>query len=92
MAISIIVDGKTFPSRMAYYRSIEDQGNRSISSYYMHMRLKHDREFYEKEVKRSSDYIKKRYHNDAEFKNKLNERRRRCYHDHKKQNVEKNIS
>ena len=50
MAISVTIDGVTYPSRMAYFRTLEDQGNRSDASFYMHMRLKHDREFYEKEI------------------------------------------
>jgi len=83
MAISVTIDGIKYPSRMAYFRTLEDQGNRSDASFYMHMRLKHDREFYEKEIKRSSAYIKKRYHNDAEFKKRVNDRRIKYYIDHK---------
>ena len=59
MAISVTIDGVTYPSRMAYFRTLEDQGNRSDASFYMHMRLKHDREFFEKEIKRTCAYLKK---------------------------------
>ena len=83
MAIPVTINGVEYPSRMAYFRTLEDQGNRSDASFYMHMRLKHDREFYEKEIKRTCAYLKKRYHNDTEFKKRVNNRRTKYYFDHK---------
>ena len=42
MAISVYVNGIQYPSRMAYYRTLEEQGACSDASFYVHMRLKHD--------------------------------------------------
>ena len=50
MAISVTIDGVKYPSRMAYFRTLEHQGTRSDASFYMHRRLKYDHEFYEKEI------------------------------------------
>ena len=44
MANETDVNGITYPSRSAYYRTLEPQGTRSNASFYVHMRLKHDTE------------------------------------------------
>ena len=60
MASAVNINGVKYPSQMAYFRTFEEQGNRSDTSFYMNMRLKHDHEFYQKEIKRTSASIKKK--------------------------------
>ena len=52
MAISIIVNGIKYPSKMSYYRTLEPQGTRSDAAFYVHMRLIHDPEYRKSEIDR----------------------------------------
>ena len=88
MAIYVCVNGIHYPSRMAYYRTLEEQGARSDASFYVHMHLKHDPVYRKNESDRTSKARMLRYKNDLEYRKSCNAKRLRYYH-MKKQNQEK---
>ena len=75
MAIPTVVHGISYPSRMAYYRTLEPQGTRSNAAFYVHMRFIHDPEYHKSEIIRNNKRIIRRYHSDAEFKKQMNTKR-----------------
>ena len=72
MAISTVASGITYPTRMAYYRTLEPQGTWSDAAFYVHMRLFHDPEYRKSEVIRKNKRIMKKYQSDLEFKKRMN--------------------
>ena len=88
MAITTVVNGITYPSRMAYYRTLEPQGARSNAAFYVHMRLFHDPEYRKSEIIRKNKRIMKKYHSDLEFKKHFNANRTENYRlKHKKREL-----
>ena len=79
MKVQTTANGITSPSRIAYYRSLEDQGNHTDQAFYEHMRLKLDDEFRERQNKAAYNLIMTHFYNDPEYKKKLNMKRAQCY-------------
>ena len=79
MHIPIIVNDITYLSHIAYYRTLEDQSDRTYHAYYMYMKLKHDPEFRERQKQQANKRTMKRYNTDPEFKEKMIKRRLELY-------------
>ena len=88
MVISVYVNRIQYPSRMAHYRTLEEQGAHSDASFYVHMCLKHDPMYRKNESNRTSKARMLRYKNDLEYRKNCNAKRIWYYH-MKKQNQEK---
>lgn len=59
----------------------------SINAKYYNAKIKNDGEFYANEKKRIADYMKNRYSNDAEYRERVKEQKRQAYHRKKNQNI-----
>ena len=79
MHIPITVNDITYLSHIAYYRTLEDQSDRTYHAYYMSMKLKHDPEFRERQKQQANKRTMKRYNTDPEFKEKMIKRRLELY-------------
>lgn len=56
---------------------------RSYYSIFYENKIKNNSEFYEKEKKRVVEYMRNRYANDEEYRNKIKEQKRLSYHKRK---------
>ena len=79
MHIPITVNDITYPSHIAYYRTLEDQSDRTYHAYYMYMKLKYDPEFRERQKQQANKRTMKRYNTDPEFKEKMINQRLELY-------------
>ena len=61
----------------------EEVKQRSYYSIFYENQIKNNPEFYEKEKKRVVEYMRNRYANDEEYRNKIKEQKRLSYHKRK---------
>lgn len=61
----------------------EEVKQRSYYSIFYENKIKNNPEFYEKEKKRVVEYMRNRYANDEEYRNKIKEQKRLSYHKRK---------
>jgi len=62
---------------------MENAKHQTISAKYYDNKIKNDAEFYAKEKKRVSDYMKNRYAIDEEYRNRIKEQKKQSYHKRK---------
>ena len=79
MSIPITVNAIKYPSYIAYYRTIEDQGDHTCHAFYMYIKLNHDPEFRERQKQQAMKSTFLRYHTDPDFKVKVNKTRYKLY-------------
>lgn len=61
-------------------RKMETTTNVSYNAKYYDTKIKTDPEFYAKEKKRVMEYMKNRYANDEEYRQRIREQKRQSYH------------
>ena len=73
-------EGVEFPSKIAYYRTIEDQGSKNTPEFIQYMNRKYDIVEKEKYKWQCREINKKRYHTDNEYRKNKNKAKLNRYH------------
>ena len=66
---------------------MEDIKKQSASAKCYDKKIKNDADFYEKEKKRVTEYMKNRYATDEEYRQRVMEQKKASYHRRKQQNL-----